>query len=282
MFRWISESADAHIPSFPSPIIIHLSFEHPFANHLHLPQRFSGRNRNLPARFRLLARPLLCHSAHTPPRPVEAHLRLRQSFSRGPLYPGIFAWRKQVPRITYLLSKDVLKHRRAQAAEADVWLAKGASWQNEHLKVWSTGSNDSGVSWIVEVEGKRLFHAGDLCNWYARFLADTPPPTCVQTEFGTQVNPLAEEKRYLGELKDIRKLTDRFDVVFFPVDARIGNGYTLGARQFIARFQVGLFVPMHFVLSGFESAWRMEPYCQEKNIPFWRINREGAVCSFPL
>lgn len=34
--------------------------------------------------------------------------------------PGIFAWRKQVPRITYLLSKDVLKHRRAQAAEADV------------------------------------------------------------------------------------------------------------------------------------------------------------------
>ena len=93
---------------------------------------------------------------------------------------------------------------------------------------------------------------------------------------------MAEEKRYLGELKDIRKLTDRFDVVFFPVDARIGNGYTLGARQFIARFQVGLFVPMHFVLSGFESAWRMEPYCQEKNIPFWRINREGAVCSFPL
>lgn len=196
--------------------------------------------------------------------------------------PGIFAWRKQVPRVTYLLSKDVLKHRRAQAAEADVWLAKGASWQNEHLKVWATGSNDSGVSWIVEVEGKRLFHAGDLCNWYARFLADTPPPTCVPTEFGTQVNPLAEEKRYLGELKDIRKLTDRFDVVFFPVDARIGNGYTLGARQFIARFQVGLFVPMHFVLSGFESVWRMEPYCQEKNIPFWRINREGAVCSFPL
>lgn len=194
----------------------------------------------------------------------------------------IFTWRNRAPRVTYLLSKDLLKHRRAQADEADVWLAKGGSWQNEHLKVWATGSNDSGVSWIVEVEGKRLFHAGDLCNWYARFLADNPPATCVESEFGTQVNPLAEEKRYLGELKDIRKHTDSFDVAIFPVDGRIGNGYTLGARQFIARFKVGLFVPMHFVMSGFESAWRMEPYCLEKNIPFWRIKCEGDVCQYPF
>lgn len=121
-----------------------------------------------------------------------------------------------------------------------------------------------------------------FATWYARFLADNPPVTGVQSEFGTTVNPLAEEKRYLGELKDIRKHTDCFDVVIFPVDGRIGNGYTLGARQFISRFSVRLFIPMHFVMSGFESAWRMEPYCHEKNIPFWRIDREGAVCQYPF
>ena len=147
--------------------------------------------------------------------------------------------------------------------------------------MWATGSNDSGVSWIVEVEGKRLFHAGDLCNWYARFLADTLRPLASQPNSARKSIPLAEEKRYLGELKDIRKLTDRFDVVFFPVDARIGNGYTLGARQFIARFRVGLFVPMHFVLSGFESAWRMEPYCQEKNIPFGVLTAKEPFVPFP-
>lgn len=85
-----------------------------------------------------------------------------------------------------------------------------------------------------------------------------------------------EEKRFLGELKDIRKITDTFDLVMFPIDGRIGNGYTLGARQFVDRFKVGMLVPMHFVMSGFESAWRMKPFCQEKSIPFWCIDKEGA------
>ena len=49
--------------------------------------------------------------------------------------------------------------------------------------------------------------------------------------------------------------------VMFPIDGRIGNGYTLGGRQFIERFKVGLFVPMHFVASGFESS--LPPFCQE-------------------
>ena len=36
---------------------------------------------------------------------------------------------------------------------------------------------------------------------------------------------------------------------------------------------------MHFVMSGFESAWRMEPFCNEKDILFWRISKEGEnVC----
>ena len=49
----------------------------------------------------------------------------------------------------------------------------------------------------------------------------------------------------------------------------------------IDTFQVGLFVPMHFTMSGFESAWRMEPYCKEKHIPFWRIAYIGESISVP-
>ena len=52
-------------------------------------------------------------------------------------------------------------------------------------------------------------------------------------EFGQYINPVAEEMRFFGELKDIRKITDSFNLVMFPVDGRIGNGYTLGGRQFI-------------------------------------------------
>ena len=40
-------------------------------------------------------------------------------------------------------------------------------------------------------------------------------------------------------------------------------------------FHVGMFVPMHFVMNGFESAWRMELFCKEKDVPFWCIEHEG-------
>ena len=215
----------------------------------------------------------------------------------------IFEWKKQKPNITYILSKDICKHRRAGKEDADVWLAKGGTWYDDNISVWAMGSTDSGVSWIVEIEGKaaikreqsqacldsaereqarpkvkRIFHAGDLNNWYARFLQDVKPgETIYSEEFGEEIEPIAHEKQYLGELKDIRKITDSFDVVMFPVDGRIGNGYTLGGRQFIERFKVRHFAPMHFVASGFRSAWRMKEFTDEKGIQFWKINREGET-----
>lgn len=190
----------------------------------------------------------------------------------------IFAWRNMRPSgLTYILSKDILRHRRAERDEADVWLAKGGMWQDEHIHVWALGSNDSGVSWIVEVNGRRLFHAGDLNNWYARFLTDDyAGGTIISQEFG-EIDPLKDEKQFLGELKDIRKVADSFDIVMFPVDGRVGNGYTRGARQFIAQFRVGLFVPMHFVVSGYESAWRMREFTEPLRIPFWSISHEGET-----
>jgi len=188
----------------------------------------------------------------------------------------IFTWRERPSGTKYILSKDILRHRRAAREEADVWLAKGATWSDDIVDIKACGSTDSGVSWIVEIGGKRLFHAGDLNNWYARFLADAQPGQLVHSdEDDCDIDPIAHEKRFLGELKDIRKLADSFDVAMFPVDGRIGNGYTLGGRQFIERFKVGLFIPMHFVASGFESAWRFEEYAEEKGVRFWRISHEG-------
>lgn len=188
----------------------------------------------------------------------------------------VFAWRTAGADVTYLLSKDILRHRRAERNEADAWLAKGGCWHDSRLRVTAAGSTDSGVSWVVEVEGLRIFHAGDLNNWYARFLTGCGAG-CVahSTEWDVDVDPVCEEKRYLGELKDLRKLADGFDVAMFPVDSRIGNGYTRGARQFLDRFRTGLFVPMHFVAGGFASAWRMRELAAARGADFWEIAREG-------
>ena len=77
----------------------------------------------------------------------------------------------------------------------------------------------------------------------------------------------------------LREFSHDFDLVMFPIDGRIGNGYTLGGRQFIERFSVGLFVPMHFT-SGIESAMRMKEYTDAKKIPFWSIGYEGDTIEF--
>lgn len=192
----------------------------------------------------------------------------------------IFAWRKEAKpcSITYILSKDIFKRRRAHKEDAYVWLSKDGKWEDENISVIATGSNDSGVSWIVSVDGKTIFHAGDLCNWFARFLNEGASADHVyDEETGNLIDAVAEEKRFLGELKDIRKNVAAFDLVMFPVDGRIGNGYTLGARQFIEQFRVQLLVPMHFTMSGFESAWRMAPFCRDKQVNFWEISREGEL-----
>lgn len=207
------------------------------------------------------------------PKPIYV---LSSHFHEDHFTREIFAWRERRPTLTYLLSKDILRHRRAARDEADVWLAKGATWQDERLCVHAMGSNDSGVSWIVEVEGRRLFHAGDLGNWYARYLTEGgQEEEAIDKETGKAIDPMYEEKRYLGELKDIAKHASAFDVAFLPVDGRIGNGYTRGARQFMERFRVGLLVPMHFTLSGFRSAWRMLEFTQPAGVDFWAIRSEG-------
>lgn len=188
----------------------------------------------------------------------------------------IFDWRTQC-ECHYILSKDILRHHRAQKEEADAWLVKGNTWSDDRISIHATGSNDSGVSWIVEVDGRRIFHAGDLNNWYARFLTDDyQGGTIISREFG-EIDPLKDEKQFLGELKDIAKITQRLDVAMFPVDGRIGNGYTRGGRQLIERFDIGLFIPMHFVVSGFESAWRMKDFTDERGIDFWKIESEGQA-----
>lgn len=200
-------------------------------------------------------------------------------FHRDHFTRQILKWRVLFPnhRYTYILSRDILRHGRAEAGEVDVWLGKGGEWEDQNIRVLAMGSNDCGVSWIVETEGKRIFHAGDLNNWYAHLLPENAGDISgTASSARKDIDAVYEEKRFLGELKDIRKIADSFDVAIFPIDGRIGNGYTRGARQFIERFRIGLFVPMHFVASGFASAWRMKIFTDHKCIPFWEIDREGA------
>ena len=63
----------------------------------------------------------------------------------------IFKWREDGLNVTYILSKDILKHRRANKEDADVWLAKGGTWEDENIKVENTVKDNNENSIPSEV-----------------------------------------------------------------------------------------------------------------------------------
>ena len=76
--------------------------------------------------------------------------------------PVIFTWRKKIGRIRYVLPPDV--HPPADVPGVLATRA-GESYDCGDFRVRTLLSTDEGVAYAVEVDGLRLFHAGDL-NWW--------------------------------------------------------------------------------------------------------------------
>ena len=98
------------------------------------------------------------------------------------------------------------------------------------VKVEAYGSTDLGVSFLLDINGKRIFHAGDLNCWH---WSDESTPQESQ-----------QAKDFFDRI--IATIKPPIDIAFFPVDPRIGSGYDLGADIFIKKFRPKLFFPMHF------------------------------------
>ncbi len=144
----------------------------------------------------------------------------------------VLSWRTQRPDTTYLFSSDILKHRRASSNDAR-YLKQGEVYEDSLLRVQAFGSTDSGISFLIDIGGIRLFHAGDLNNWH---WSDESTPQEIRKAEGD----------YLHELKILKAFTSSVDVAMFPVDSRIGTDYMRGAEQFVSHIKTRYFIPMHF------------------------------------
>ena len=180
--------------------------------------------------------------------------------------PIIFSWKDQRPDIHYILSKDILKHRKANK-DAATYLAKGHQYEDDNILVKAFGSTDVGVSWYIETCGKKIFHVGDLNNWH--WQDDCPREESQEYE-----------KAYLGELKNICKEVKSLDLLMFPIDRRLGSEYMRGASQFIEKIQVGLFAPMHFTSYPPSYANAFKTIAKENSVSFFEINEEGDTIEF--
>lgn len=173
--------------------------------------------------------------------------------------PVILDWCKG-GTITYLFSKDILESQKASENQAH-YLSKGDEYSDGILTVKAFGSTDEGISFLIHLGGKSIFHAGDLNNWH-------------WAEESTAEESQEYEEHFLSELKEIAQETKSIDVVMFPIDPRLGNDYMRGAKQFLEQIRTGLFIPMHFG-DHFNKANAFESYALNKGSHFGRLTTQG-------
>lgn len=97
------------------------------------------------------------------------------------------------------------------------------------LRVNTYGSTDAGISCVVQADGWRIFHAGDL-NWW-HWKEDTPANNAVARE------------AFFHELDHLKG--QQFDIAFFPVDSRLEEYRDLGVRELVQAVQINHLVAMH-------------------------------------
>lgn len=107
----------------------------------------------------------------------------------------------------------------------------GKAKLSDRVTVNAFGSTDDGVSFLVELDGVKFFHAGDLNFWHWREVSTAKEIEEADKDFRAEVAPL------IGE--DI-------DVCFFPVDPRMGMHFDAGANYFMMTVKPRLLLPMHF------------------------------------
>lgn len=179
--------------------------------------------------------------------------------------PEVLRWKEERPDIIYIFSKDILKHRRAGKEDA-LYLKKLDVYEDDTIRVKAYGSTDVGVSFLIEAEDKKIFHAGDLNNWHWN---EESMPEEIETS----------EKAYLGELKIINKDIKSVNLAMFPVDPRLGKDYMRGAEQFVDRIQTALFVPMHFD-EEYAKANAFKAYAESKGCEFISLTHVGQTVEF--
>ena len=99
------------------------------------------------------------------------------------------------------------------------------------VQVKAFGSTDEGVSFLMEYEGVKIFHAGDLNLWHWRDESSITEIEKAERAFYDCVATIPREE---------------IDVAFFPVDPRQGSMYDAGAGYFVMTIKPKLFIPMHF------------------------------------
>ncbi|MEG0215508.1 MAG: MBL fold metallo-hydrolase [Hungatella sp.] len=145
--------------------------------------------------------------------------------------PVIFELAKEYPRIHYVISDDIWENRVPMELHGKVTFM-GAEEEETigDVEVKTYRSTDEGVAFLLSIEGKTIYHAGDLNHW--NWMKESE-------EWNQQMGA-----RYHEELD--KMAGEKIHVAFLPMDSRLNENFYLGVDDFMKRVGAEVVFPMHF------------------------------------
>ncbi len=149
--------------------------------------------------------------------------------------PAIFALADRHPDVTYVLSDDIWENQVPEARFGQtrfvdpgkvLRLNKGGG-----ICITAFRSTDEGVAFMIETEGRTLYHAGDLNDWH--WNGEAP-------EWNQKMHT-----DYLRELERIHSQGFVPDAAMVPLDGRLEDKFCLGLDEFMTAVGAGMVFPMH-------------------------------------
>lgn len=160
------------------------------------------------------------------------------------------------PNITYIIDRKIKNE--------GIKVRPNQTYSIDDLTIQTLLSTDEGVAFIVQVENKYIYHAGDLHWWH-------------------WIGEPDQDNRYqAGTFKnEIKKIKDiNFDLMMIPLDPRLEETGWWGMDYILKNIKSKYVLPMHFSESTtlMLDYLNQEPLNQYDNIV--KIQKEGEIFIF--
>ena len=152
-----------------------------------------------------------------------------------PYSPVIFELIKKHENVRFVLSGDIWRKRLPEEAlpvTDSMKPGETAEYRLENggmLTIHTYKSTDEGVAFLIEAEGRTIYHAGDLNNWRWEGEPDNWNDSMAK-KYSAQIDKMAG--MYI-------------DVAFLPLDPRQEDDFYLGMDEFLNKVDVKHVFPMH-------------------------------------
>ena len=112
------------------------------------------------------------------------------------------------------------------------WLHHDEDWSDDRLAIHAYDSTDVGVGFLVDVDGRRIYHAGDYTCWHFSEEQDTQAVRKARGDFHAILNRIVAHSPHI-------------DLAMMPVVPNIGGDWAYGPREFLRAISVDTFIPIH-------------------------------------